>query len=114
MVKNNVEKISDLVKGILYASKEREPRNTNNMTLGQLLTEVCDLYEAEARDEGIQLVRDFQKTICSCLIDPGGIHSAYLILCSNAIYKHAEQKIVKLLIMSSYRGRGRGNRLIIV
>ena len=75
MVKNNVEKISDLVKGILYASKDRQPEYTQ-YELGQLLTEVCDLYEAKARDEGVQLIRDFQKEISSCLMDPGGIHSA--------------------------------------
>lgn len=85
MVKNNVEKISDLVKGILYASKEREPEY-KLYEFGQLLTEVCDLYEAKAKDEGIQLVRDFQGTMCSCLIDPGGIHSALSNLVSNAIH----------------------------
>jgi len=85
MVKNNVEKISDLVKGILYASKEREPEY-KLYEFGQLLSEVCDLFEAKAKDEGIQLVRDFQRTMCSCLIDPGGIHSALSNLVSNAIY----------------------------
>ena len=85
MVKNNVEKISDLVKGILYASKEREPEY-KLYEFGQLLSEVCDLFEAKAKDEGIQLVRDFQRTMCSCFIDPGGIHSALSNLVSNAIY----------------------------
>ena len=85
MVKNNVEKISDLVKGILYASKQREPEY-RNYELGKLLVEVCDLFEAKARDEGVELIRNFENEICICLIDPGGIHSALSNLVSNAIH----------------------------
>lgn len=85
MVKNNVEKISELVKGILYASKQREPEY-RQYELGKLLTEVCDLFEAKARDQGVELIRNFEKEICSCLIDPVGIHSALSNLVSNAIH----------------------------
>ncbi len=111
MVKNNVEKISDLVKGILYASKDRQPEYTQ-YELGQLLTEVCDLYEAKARDEGVQLIRDFQKEISSCLMDPGGIHSALSNLVSNAIdaCRTEDTEIVHHVVVS---GRAAGDRLII-
>ena len=85
MVKNNVEKISDLVKGILYASKERAPEY-REYSPSKLLAEVCDLYEGKARNEGISLVRNFEEAIRPCYIDPSGIHSAVSNLVSNAIY----------------------------
>jgi len=90
MVKNNVEKISELVKGILYASKEREPEY-QQVDPGKLLSEVCDLYEAKARDDGIQLIRAFDSELEPCLLDPAGIHSALANLVANAI--HACRKV---------------------
>jgi PAS domain S-box-containing protein len=85
MVKNNVEKISDLVKGILYASKERAPEY-REYSPSKLLSEVCDLYEVKAKSQGVNLVRSFDDKIKPCLIDPAGIHSAISNLVSNAIY----------------------------
>ncbi|MEI8182360.1 MAG: ATP-binding protein [Desulfomonile sp.] len=84
MVKNNVNKVSDLVKRILYASKDRVPEY-QECDPAELLSEVCDLYESKASAEGILLVRDFQRQICSCLLDPAGIHSVISNLISNAI-----------------------------
>jgi histidine kinase len=84
MVKNNVAKVSELVKGILYASKEREPEY-KECDPGRLLTEVCDLYEATAGGEGIQIVREFEKEMGNCFLDPAGIHSALSNLVSNAV-----------------------------
>jgi len=84
MVKNNVGKVSELVKGILYASKEREP-DYKECDPGQLLTEVCDLYSATASGEGIQIVREFEAKMGTCLLDPIGIHSALSNLVSNAV-----------------------------
>ncbi len=84
MVKNNVAKVSELVKGILYASKEREPEY-KECDPGRLLTEVCDLYEATAGGEGIQIAREFEKEMGNCLLDPAGIHSALSNLVSNAV-----------------------------
>jgi PAS domain S-box-containing protein len=84
MVKNNVAKVSELVKGILYASKEREPEY-EECDPGRLLTEVCDLYEATAGGEGIQIVREFEKEMGNCFLDPAGIHSALSNLVSNAV-----------------------------
>lgn len=84
MVKNNVGKVSELVKGILYASKEREP-DYKPCDPGQVLTEVCDLYEATASAERIQIVREFEPKMGTCLLDPIGIHSALSNLVSNAV-----------------------------
>ncbi len=84
MVKKNVAKVSELVKGILYASKEREPEY-QECDPGQLLTEVCDLYEATALGEGIKIVREFELEMGNCFLDPAGIHSALSNLVSNAV-----------------------------
>jgi PAS domain S-box-containing protein len=84
MVKNNVGKVSELVKGILYASKERQP-DYKECDPGILLSEVCDLYETKARADGIRLVREFEAEISSCLLDPAGIHSVLSNLLSNAV-----------------------------
>jgi PAS domain S-box-containing protein len=84
MVKRNVEKISDLVQGILYASKERKPEY-RECDPGELLWEVCDLYEAKVRSEGVELVREFEREMGSVPLDPAGIHSAVANLLSNAV-----------------------------
>jgi len=84
MVKNNVGKVSELVKGILYASKERQP-DYKECDPGTLLSEVCDLYETKMNKEGILLVREFETEICSCLLDSAGIHSVLSNLLSNAV-----------------------------
>jgi signal transduction histidine kinase len=84
MVKNNVEKVSELVKGILYASKEREPEYTE-IDPAKLLAEICDLYEERARSEGIELIRAFDSELGPCLLDPASIHSALANLVANAV-----------------------------
>jgi len=84
MVKNNVERISDLVQGILYASKERKPEY-KECDPGEILSEVCDLYEAKAKAEGVTLTRQFDREMRHCLLDPVGIHTALANLLSNAV-----------------------------
>ena len=111
MVKNNVEKISDLVKGILYASKERIPEYREYSPI-QLLSEVCDLYEVKARNQGIELVRNFSDDVKPCLIDPAGIHSAVSNLISNAVYacNNLNQEISHTVTVSC---RANGQNLVI-
>jgi len=84
MVKNNVQKVSDLVQGILYASKERVPEY-KECDPGALLTEVCDLYEEKAAKEGVRLRREFEPEMGSFFFDSTGIHSALSNLISNAL-----------------------------
>ncbi len=84
MVKNNVEKVSELVQGILYASKEREP-HYRECDPGQILTEVCDLYQGKAASGGITLTRDFEPELGRGMLDPAGIHSVLANLLSNAV-----------------------------
>lgn len=84
MVKRNVEKVSELVRGILYAAKEREPEY-EECDPGRLLTEVCDLYEERAKAEGASLKRDFRPVMQPGPLDPAGFHSALSNLLSNAL-----------------------------
>lgn len=84
MVKNNVQKISDLVTSILYASKEREP-DYRECDPGRVLSEVCDLFQEKAQLERISITRDFAPEMGVCLLDPAGIHSAVSNLISNAM-----------------------------
>lgn len=90
MVKKNVEKISELVQGILYASKEREPEY-REVDPGELLTEICDLYESRVRKDGIELIRAFDEKLGTCLLDPVGMHSALSNLVSNSLEACARQ-----------------------
>jgi PAS domain S-box-containing protein len=84
MVKNNVAKVSDLVKGILYASKERTPEY-QPYDPAQLLTEVCDLFDRRASDQGVTMIRNFESSMDQVLLDPSGMHRALSNLVSNAL-----------------------------
>ena len=84
MVKKNVDKVSELVKDILYASKGREPEY-RECDPAQVLNEVYELYHGKAWHKGIQLKKDFPETMGEAFLDPKGIHSALSNLVSNAI-----------------------------
>ncbi len=84
MVKKNVEKVSDLVKDILYASKEREPEY-QECDPGSVLQDVCSLYQDKAESAGIKIIRKFAPEMGSWMLDPKGIHNAISNLVSNAI-----------------------------
>ncbi len=84
IVKKNVETVSDLVHGILYASKERPPEY-KQVDPCELLNEVCDLYSKKAGDANIEIVRDFEGRMPSVMVDPAGLHSVLSNLVSNAV-----------------------------
>lgn len=84
MVKKNVEKVSDLVKDILYASKERKPEY-QECDPARVLLEVFDLYVEKAAAKGVELVRDFEPQLGLGFLDPNGLHSVVSNLLSNAI-----------------------------
>jgi histidine kinase len=89
MVKRNVEKVSDLVHEILYASKGREPEYTE-CDPAQILNDVCDLYEERLRAEEIALVKDFEGQMKLCMLDGPQIHNAVSNLISNAFHASRE------------------------
>lgn len=84
MVKKNVNKVSDLVKDILYASKEREPEY-RECDPAEILHDVYTLYREKVSKEGIELVRNFPDSLGIAVLDPAGIHTCLSNFVSNAI-----------------------------
>ncbi|MEW6349474.1 MAG: ATP-binding protein [Thermodesulfobacteriota bacterium] len=110
MVKKNVGFVSDLVKGILFAAKKREPEWS--LTDARLmLADVCDLLESKARSANVRLVRDFEESMPPGLLDPAEIHGALANLVSNAIEACMEVEDRSRTVTVS--GRLNGDRLCI-
>jgi PAS domain S-box-containing protein len=84
MVKKNVEKVSELVQDILYASKERVPEY-QECDIAEVLNDVYDLYQKKERYNRIRFVKEFDENIGIAFLDPKGIHSALANLVSNAL-----------------------------
>lgn len=84
MVKKNVEKVSELVKDILYASKERVP-HYEECNPGALLADVYELFETKVKGQGIDLIKDFPSDMGKAELDPNGIHNALSNLIHNAM-----------------------------
>ena len=84
MLQNNVERISELVRDLLFYSKEREPEY-QPASPNQIAEDILHLMEEKAREHGIRLVQDFDPSIELVQIDPKGIHHALINLVSNAI-----------------------------
>jgi len=84
MIQRNVGRISNLVMDLLNYSKEREPQYQDCFP-NDIAYEVCQLMEQKAKDNGIQIVKDFDPSIGKVALDPEGIHNVLLNLMSNAI-----------------------------
>jgi len=84
MIQRNVGRISNLVMDLLNYSKEREPQYQDCFP-NDIAYEVCQLMEQKAKDNGIQIVKDFDSSIGKVALDPEGIHNVLLNLMSNAI-----------------------------
>ena len=84
MIQRNVGRISNLVMDLLNYSKEREPQYQDCFP-NDIACEVCQLMEQKAKDNGIQIVKDFDPSIGKVALDPEGIHNVLLNLMSNAI-----------------------------
>jgi PAS domain S-box-containing protein len=87
MVKNNIHRISDLVKDLLAYSKERRPQyeSTDPNILAE---EVCTLFEIKANEKSITIERQFDPNLgkmVNVFLDQRGIHTCLSNLVSNAI-----------------------------
>ncbi len=89
IVKKNVVKVSELVKDILYASKEREPE-LKEIDPGKVLQEVYELFEDKANKENIRLIKEFDARMGEGMWDPHAIHTAVSNLISNAMGAFSE------------------------
>jgi PAS domain S-box-containing protein len=84
MVQLNFEKISRLVKDILYCSKEREPE-LRMVDINGVVREVYDLYRDTAKSFQIELELDLDENLGESAVDPLGLHSVLTNLVSNAM-----------------------------
>jgi signal transduction histidine kinase len=91
MVKKNVGMISELVKDILYASKDRKPE-LKAVDPGQVLGNLIELFDEKAGKEGIRLVKAFDDKMGEALLDPQGIHTLLSNLITNAMAACAENR----------------------
>ena len=84
MVLFNFEKISKIVKDILYCSKEREP-NFKLVQPNEVIKEIHDLFRETAGQWGVTVQLSLDDTIGEVVMDPDGLHSVLSNLVTNAI-----------------------------
>jgi signal transduction histidine kinase len=84
MVHLNFEKISRLVKDILYCSKEREPE-LQRVDANEVVREVYDLYRDSAKSFHIELKLELDERLGESVVDPSGLHTVLTNLVSNAM-----------------------------
>ncbi|MFH1672596.1 MAG: response regulator [Pseudomonadota bacterium] len=84
MVQRNISNVSSLVLDLLGYSKERKPEYEK--CLPNIIADaVCELMDPKARKSGIEIARDFDRTIGEVSLDPKGIHRCLLNLVSNSV-----------------------------
>ncbi len=84
MVLLNFDKISNIVKDILYCSKERPP-NLQHVNPHAIATEVYELFKTTAASYAVSINLDLDDQIRDAMLDPAGIHTVLSNLVSNAI-----------------------------
>jgi len=85
MVERNVEKVSGIVKDLLYCSKEREPSFAANVCLHDIVLEVAELYASRMAGENIEILTELGEPPHRGTFDADGIHSLLCNLVANAI-----------------------------
>jgi signal transduction histidine kinase len=80
----NFDKISQIVKDILYCSKEREP-NFAVIQPNKIVTDIYNSFRDAASRYSIELRLDLDESINSSVIDPGGLNNVLSNLISNAM-----------------------------
>ncbi len=84
MVLLNFEKISNIVKDILYCSKERPP-DLQHVNPNAVAKEVYELFKKTAASYSVTLQLDLDTTLTEAILDPAGLHTVLSNLVSNAI-----------------------------
>jgi signal transduction histidine kinase len=80
----NFDKISAIVKDILYCSKEREP-NLERIDPNKVVRQVYDLFKDVALRYAIEIRLDLNEDLKEAIIDPAGLHTVLSNLVSNAM-----------------------------
>ncbi|MDD3471249.1 MAG: ATP-binding protein [Syntrophaceae bacterium] len=80
----NFEKISQIVKDILYCSKEREP-NFAVVSPNKIVSDIYHLFKDTAARYAIEFKLELDETIESAVLDPDGLTNVLSNLVSNAM-----------------------------
>ncbi len=84
MVLLNFDKISHIVKDILYCSKERDP-NLQSIKPNEIVRQVCQLFKAVAASYAIAIRLDLDDNVKTAVMDPEGLHTVLSNLVTNAM-----------------------------
>ncbi len=84
MVKRNVGRTSNLVMDLLSYAKEREPQY-ENCDPNEIAEDVCGLVQDKARENSVEIIKEFDNTIGEVTMDPNTMHEVLLNLMSNAV-----------------------------
>ena len=84
MVKRNVGRTSNLVMDLLSYAKERKPRY-ENCDPNEIAEDVCGLVHDMARENSVEIIKEFDNTIGEVSMDPNTMHEVLLNLMSNAV-----------------------------
>jgi PAS domain S-box-containing protein len=84
MVHRNVDKVSRMVKDLLYCAKERE-HTFKPVDPAAIAREVYELFEEKAKTDEIELRLELADEIPTAELDPDAVHNLLSNLISNAI-----------------------------
>jgi signal transduction histidine kinase len=84
MVERNVARIRSMVLDILYYAKDREP-NWEMISALALGKEVCEVVQARAREEGVEIRQDFDPAAGEFEADGKAVHALLVNLLENAL-----------------------------
>lgn len=84
MVKNNVNNVSQLVKDLLYCSRERQPEY-KKVKPNQIAREVYELFKGKVGREQVEFHLKLDESIGEAYLDPAGLHTVLSNLITNAI-----------------------------
>ncbi len=85
MVERNVERVSKIVKDLLYCAKDREPAFEPDVCPHDIVLEVRDLFADRMAEENIDIRTELSEPPHVGIFDPEGIHSLLCNLVANAI-----------------------------
>ncbi len=84
MVLLNFDKISRLVKDILYCSKDRAP-NLKKVNLNEIVKEIYLLYKESASRYNIDMKLELDQNLKEAVVDPDGLNTVLTNLVTNAM-----------------------------
>jgi PAS domain S-box-containing protein len=85
MVERNVQRVSRIVKDLLYCSKDRPPAFSDNVCPHDIVLEVRDLFADRMREEDIHVRTELSQPPHRGTFDPEALHSLMCNLVANAI-----------------------------